>query len=370
MATDTTSNDELEAIAAEVHAVVETLVTEDDTPVDNVFSEKQQRLHVIGKETLLTALRGPPVRHREAHQHERSSMRAARMKYLVAITVVVLVYAAETCWGGEFVEKPDWQIIAESEVVAEGEVVTIFPPPDVSGKVRGESVARIKLAAVFKGTVKPGETVDFTYVSHKGLRLDPPAEYTAGEKLTVTLRSRMPLPGGQEASNVPAEWAKAPWMNTATRDFAKRVARAEFRERAAIWNAPSEYLKDPKLRSAAAYFVSEQGKLPDAELVSLLASNDPLDRLAGAQVAQHTKSEAALKPLVELLGSLHLRSAIDYVEGRWDLTREVKRAIAGILDANPADPDLLEKAAERVKSLETTGGKNVSEKAPMKTGKE
>jgi hypothetical protein len=44
MATDAISNDELEAIAMEVRAVVETLVTEDDTPVDNVFSEKQQRL--------------------------------------------------------------------------------------------------------------------------------------------------------------------------------------------------------------------------------------------------------------------------------------------------------------------------------------
>ena len=56
MATDTTSNDELEAIAAEVHAVVETLVTEDDTPVDNVFSEKQQRLLT---EPLFTSWPGP-----------------------------------------------------------------------------------------------------------------------------------------------------------------------------------------------------------------------------------------------------------------------------------------------------------------------
>jgi len=44
MATDAISNDELEAIAGEVRAVVEKLVTEDDAPVDNVFSEKQQRL--------------------------------------------------------------------------------------------------------------------------------------------------------------------------------------------------------------------------------------------------------------------------------------------------------------------------------------
>jgi Uma2 family endonuclease len=56
MATDTISNDELEAIAAEVHAVVETLVTEDDTPVDNVFSEKQQRLLT---EPLFSSWSGP-----------------------------------------------------------------------------------------------------------------------------------------------------------------------------------------------------------------------------------------------------------------------------------------------------------------------
>ena len=112
-------------------------------------------------------------------------------------------------------------------------------------------------------------------------------------------------------------------------------------------------MKDPKLRATAVYFLSEQGKLPDAELVSLLASNDPLDQLVGAQVAQRTKSEAALKPLVELLGSLQSRDRI-VVEGIYDLTSEVERAIAGI----------------RVKSLESTGGKNGSEKEPMKSGKE
>ena len=107
------------------------------------------------------------------------------MKYLLAITVVVLVYAAETCWaGGEVVRRPDWQIIAESDVVAEGEVVTIFPPPDVSGKVRREFVARIKLATVFKGTVKPGETVDAIYVA---LRLVPPGKYAVGDMIMVTL---------------------------------------------------------------------------------------------------------------------------------------------------------------------------------------
>ena len=56
MATDSVSNDELEAIAAEVRAVVETLVTEDDTPVDNVFSEKQQRLLT---EPLFSSWSGP-----------------------------------------------------------------------------------------------------------------------------------------------------------------------------------------------------------------------------------------------------------------------------------------------------------------------
>jgi len=41
MATDVVSND---PIPVELHPVVDRLVTEDDTPVDNVFSEKQQRL--------------------------------------------------------------------------------------------------------------------------------------------------------------------------------------------------------------------------------------------------------------------------------------------------------------------------------------
>jgi hypothetical protein len=248
------------------------------------------------------------------------------MKYLLAITVVVLVYAAETCWaGGEVVRRPDWQIIAESDVVAEGEVVTIFPPPDVSGKVRREFVARIKLATVFKGTVKPGETVDAIYVA---LRLVPPGKYAVGDMIMVTLMARKPLAAGQDTPNVPAEWAKAPWINT-SRPSRDSTNSAEFRQRAAIWNAPGEYLKDPKLRATAVYFLSEQGKLPDAELVSLLASNDPLDQLVGAQVAQRTKSEAALKPLVELLGSLQSRDRI-VVEGIYDLTSEVERAIAGI----------------------------------------
>jgi len=44
MATDAVSNDPPQAIPVELHPVVDHLVTEDDTPVDNVFSEKQQRL--------------------------------------------------------------------------------------------------------------------------------------------------------------------------------------------------------------------------------------------------------------------------------------------------------------------------------------
>ena len=56
MATDTISNEELEAIATEVRAAVENLVTEDDVPVDNVFSEKQQRLLT---EPLFASWQGP-----------------------------------------------------------------------------------------------------------------------------------------------------------------------------------------------------------------------------------------------------------------------------------------------------------------------
>ncbi len=44
MATDAVSNEPIQAIPVELHPVVDHLVTEDDTPVDNVFSEKQQRL--------------------------------------------------------------------------------------------------------------------------------------------------------------------------------------------------------------------------------------------------------------------------------------------------------------------------------------
>ena len=44
MATHTLSNDPLQALPPELHPNVDHLVTEDDTPVDNIFSEKQQRL--------------------------------------------------------------------------------------------------------------------------------------------------------------------------------------------------------------------------------------------------------------------------------------------------------------------------------------
>lgn len=44
MATDTATHDPLLALPLELHPKVNHLVTEDDTPVDNVFSEKQQRL--------------------------------------------------------------------------------------------------------------------------------------------------------------------------------------------------------------------------------------------------------------------------------------------------------------------------------------
>jgi len=44
MATDALSHDPLQVLPVELRPNVDHLVTEDDTPVDNVFSEKQQRL--------------------------------------------------------------------------------------------------------------------------------------------------------------------------------------------------------------------------------------------------------------------------------------------------------------------------------------
>jgi Uma2 family endonuclease len=44
MATDTLTGDEWQSLPGEFHPRVDHLVTEDDAPVDNVFSEKQQRL--------------------------------------------------------------------------------------------------------------------------------------------------------------------------------------------------------------------------------------------------------------------------------------------------------------------------------------
>ncbi len=44
MATDVASDNPLQTIPVELYPVVDHLVTEDDAPVDNIFSEKQQRL--------------------------------------------------------------------------------------------------------------------------------------------------------------------------------------------------------------------------------------------------------------------------------------------------------------------------------------
>jgi hypothetical protein len=56
MATDAIINDPSLAIPEECYPVVDHLVTEDDTPVDNVFSEKQQRLLT---EPLFSSWAGP-----------------------------------------------------------------------------------------------------------------------------------------------------------------------------------------------------------------------------------------------------------------------------------------------------------------------
>jgi Uma2 family endonuclease len=56
MATDAVSNDPIQVIPAELGPVVDHLVTEDDTPVDNFFSEKQQRLLT---EALYSSWTGP-----------------------------------------------------------------------------------------------------------------------------------------------------------------------------------------------------------------------------------------------------------------------------------------------------------------------
>ena len=44
MATDALGNDPLQALPVELRPNIDHLVTEDDTPVDNIFSERQQRL--------------------------------------------------------------------------------------------------------------------------------------------------------------------------------------------------------------------------------------------------------------------------------------------------------------------------------------
>jgi Uma2 family endonuclease len=56
MATESVSNESLAALPPELRPNVEHLVTEDDTPVDNLFSEKQQRLLA---EPLYTSWPGP-----------------------------------------------------------------------------------------------------------------------------------------------------------------------------------------------------------------------------------------------------------------------------------------------------------------------
>ena len=56
MATDALSDDSLQALPLELRPNVDHLVTEDDTPVDNIFSEKQQRLLT---ETLYASWTGP-----------------------------------------------------------------------------------------------------------------------------------------------------------------------------------------------------------------------------------------------------------------------------------------------------------------------
>ncbi len=56
MATDVTSGDPVMALPPELHPNVDHLVTEDDTPVDNIFHEKQQRLLT---ESLYSCWTGP-----------------------------------------------------------------------------------------------------------------------------------------------------------------------------------------------------------------------------------------------------------------------------------------------------------------------
>ena len=56
MATDVASNELPRAVPVELRPIVDHLVTEDDTPVDNFFSEKQMRLLT---EPLHTSWNGP-----------------------------------------------------------------------------------------------------------------------------------------------------------------------------------------------------------------------------------------------------------------------------------------------------------------------
>lgn len=59
MATDTASNDPAQVLPVELHPVIDHLVTEDDAPVDDIFSEKQQRLLT---EPLRSSWTGPEER--------------------------------------------------------------------------------------------------------------------------------------------------------------------------------------------------------------------------------------------------------------------------------------------------------------------
>ncbi len=145
MATDTVTHDPLLVLPAELHPKVDHLVTEDDTPVDNIFSEKQQRLLT---EPLYSSWQGPGGGRRFVVMSNVGLFYAIRQPPYVPDALLSLdVELPSDLWPKEHRSYFVWEYGKSPEVVIE--VVSNREGGEDTEKLRGYARIGIRYYAIY-----------------------------------------------------------------------------------------------------------------------------------------------------------------------------------------------------------------------------
>jgi len=239
----------------------------------------------------------------------RLRVRLTTMRYVVS-SIVCFALSALPASAITYRHYQHREIVVEADLVVVAKILSIIDPPDAKkdDERPGYSLARVRIERVFKGDVKEGREIFFSFWSQAGTgkyedKWRHPDAYKLGDTLMLALRkSNERRTDGYRA---PQEIARALWYNWSPRYiYGKQIEGDEFRKVAELWLDPEKHLGDPKRVADAAFFLGHQKRLPEKTLLALLQSGDLAKQHAGCLAAGVMKTTAAVPGLVGIIEKL------------------------------------------------------------------